>query len=127
MLNIGENIKNIRELKGFTQSVVAQELEMSQKTYSNLEKSGNHITYERILKIAEVLEIEVTKVLNLNTEAILNNEGQQGGVSQLNTASTHNYLNSEQASLFERIITEKDRLLKEKERTIELLSTEKND
>ncbi|MCO5259484.1 MAG: helix-turn-helix transcriptional regulator [Crocinitomicaceae bacterium] len=120
-MNIGENIKSIRELKGYSQEVMASNLDISQKTYSNIEKAGNDISYERIQKIADILEVSVTKILQLNTEHILNSNNQSGGISQLNTAATYNYLNEAQAKLYERIIEEKDKLLEEKDRVIEIL------
>lgn len=120
-MNIGENIKSIREIKGLSQEVMSTELSMSQKTYSNIEKSGNNISYERIIKIAEVLEVTVTKILELNTEMILNSNHQNGGINQLNNATSYNYVNEEQTKLYERIIEEKDKLLAEKDRVIELL------
>lgn len=120
-MNIGENIKQIRELKGLSQANMATELGVTQKTYSNLENSGNNISYERIIKIAEILDISVSKILHLNTEMILNNNNQSGGLSQLNNAQTNNYINDEQAKLYERIIEQKDKLLEEKDKIIELL------
>lgn len=112
MTNIGENIKKIRELKNLTQESMAILLGVSQKTYSNIENAGNNITYEKILRIAEILEVNITKVLELNTEVLLNNNNQQGGINQLNTAVSYNYLNEEQAKLYERLLEEKDNIIK---------------
>lgn len=111
MPNIGENIKKIRELKNLTQDSMAVLLGVSQKTYSNIENAGNNITYEKILRIAEALEVNITKVLELNTEVLLNNNNQQGGISQLNTAVSYNYINEEQAKLYERLLEEKDTII----------------
>lgn len=120
-MNIGENIKSIRELKGYSQEIMATHLNMSQKTYSNIEKAGKDISYARIQRIADVLEVSVTKILQLNTDHILNSNHQSGGISRLNTAATYNYLHEAQANLYERIIEEKDKLLEEKEKVIALL------
>jgi len=111
MANIGENIKKIRELKNFTQEAMASNLGVSQKTYSNIENAGNVIAFDKIERIAEILEVNVTKILELNTEVILNNNGQNGGLSQLNTAVSYNYLNEEQVKLYERLLEEKDRII----------------
>jgi len=120
-MDIEENVKNIRELKGFSQEVMSKELNMSQKTYSNIEKSGNNISYECIIRIADVLEVTVTKILELNTEMILNSNNQNGGINQSNNAASYNYINEEQAKLYERIIDEKDKLLLEKDNLINIL------
>ncbi len=119
MADIGKNIKKIRELKNLTQEAVALRLGVSQKTYSNIENAGNNITYEKIIRIADILEISVPNMLELNPEVFLNNTHQRGGISQLNTSVSYNYLNEEQAKLYERLLAEKDtiiELLKEQRR-----------
>ncbi len=107
-MNVGENIKNLRELKNYSQNAVAKMLDVSQKTYSNIENAGNNITIELIEKIAKILNVSFSKVIELNSEAILNNTNQTGGLSQLNTANTYNYLNDKNIELYEKLITEKD-------------------
>ena len=108
-MDIGENIKKVRELKNLTQESLASALNMSQKSYSNLEKSGNNISFERILTIANYFEVAVTKILELNTELIFNNSNQVGGISQLNTATTNNYLSDR--DLYEKLLAEKDKVI----------------
>jgi transcriptional regulator with XRE-family HTH domain len=85
MTDIGKNIKNIRELKNLTQAHVASQLNIAQRTYGNIEKAKNNVTYEAIEQIAKVLEVSVNKILELNAEVILNNNSQAGG--QLNQLS----------------------------------------
>ena len=53
---------------------------------------------------------------------ILNSSHQSGGINQLNNATSHNYINEAQVKLYERITEEKDKLLAEKDRVIEILS-----
>lgn len=116
MIDIGENIRRIRELKNLTQDGVSGLLGVSQKTYSNIEKSGDNITYEKIEKIAGILEVSVTQILELNVSHLLNNVSQQGGLSQLNLAVRNGYFHDEQTKMYERLLAEKDRV-------IELLSS----
>lgn len=54
-MNIGENIRKLSELKNYSQDYMANELDMVQKTYSNIETAGNKITVETILRVAKVL------------------------------------------------------------------------
>lgn len=111
MNNIGENIRKIRELKNLTQDYMSTTLGVSQKTYSNIENAGNDISYARILKIADILEVNVTKVLELNTEVFLSNNSQQGGISQLNNAASYNYIDKEQVKLYQNLLAEKDKII----------------
>jgi transcriptional regulator with XRE-family HTH domain len=113
-MNIGNNIKKIRELKNLNQNAMADLLQVSQKTYSNIENAGNNITVELIQKIAKVLEVNFNKILELNAEAIFNNH-QTGGMSQMNTATSNNYFNDKQAELYEKLIFEKDIRIKDLE------------
>jgi|SRR5690554_618007 len=124
-MNIGKNIKNIRELKGLSQESMSRELNLSQKTYSNIENSKNNISYERIIKIAEVLEVTANIILELNTEVILNDSHSSSTSNRKNNASEHNCINKSQVKLYERIIAEKDKLLTEKDIVIELLRASK--
>ncbi len=114
-MNIGDNIKKLRELKNYTQKSMADMLEISQKTYSNIENSGNNITVELLEKVAKVLNVSFNKILELNADAILNNHHQNGGLNQLNNAPSYNYLNEKQYELYEKVISEKDLRLKQYE------------
>ncbi len=111
-MNVGANIKKLRELKNFSQQAMAEGLGISQKTYSNIESAGNNITIETIEKIAKFLNISFNKILELNAEAILNNTHQSGGISQINTAPSYNYLNDKNIELYEKLLTEKDLRIK---------------
>ena len=120
-MNIGENIKNLRELKNYSQSAMAKMLEVSQKTYSNIEMSGNKITVELIEKIAKILNVSFNKVLELNAEAILNNTNQTGGISQLNAAPSTNNLGEKNFEIYEKLILEKDEVITSLKEMITLL------
>jgi transcriptional regulator with XRE-family HTH domain len=63
-MNIGNNIKNIRELKNFSQEYVATEIGLSQPQYARIE-SGNAIPkIDRLQRIAEVLEVDLSTLLS---------------------------------------------------------------
>lgn len=112
-MDIGNNIKKARELRNLSQSFMAAELNVSQKTYSNIENSKNNITVEMITKIANILQISINKIFELNAEAILNNSSQSGGINQLNTAPSYNYSNEKAFELYEKLIIEKDKRIAE--------------
>lgn len=120
-MNIGENIRKLRELKNYSQDYMANELDMVQKTYSNIETAGNKITVETILRVAKVLEINYTKIFELNTEAILNNSNQSGGLNQLNTAPTTNNIYDKNNELYEKLLAEKDLRIEVLEQSLKTL------
>jgi transcriptional regulator with XRE-family HTH domain len=123
-MDIGSNIKKISELKNFNQNYVATALGISQKSYSNIEKSKNKITIELIQKIAEVLNVSFSKIVELNTEVILNNYNQRGGIGQINTSSNQNAMADNTMELFEKILLEKDKQIELLKKTIDLLESQ---
>jgi|SRR5690625_770775 len=60
MNNVGNTIRKIREEKGITQEYMALELDVSQSNYGSLEKDDKRLTVPKLLKIAEVLEVDIT-------------------------------------------------------------------
>lgn len=65
-LNLGKNIKTFRELKGYSQMVVASELGISQQAFQKLESGENKIDLYRANKIAEFLQIDLEVLINFN-------------------------------------------------------------
>ena len=52
--SIGQKIRKIRELKGIKQEVMAEQLDISQQSYSNIESDKTDIAFSKIEKIAEI-------------------------------------------------------------------------
>jgi transcriptional regulator with XRE-family HTH domain len=52
-----QHLKDLREEKNYTQEYLATELDISQKTYSNMENGKSRIFLHQILKLAEVYKM----------------------------------------------------------------------
>jgi transcriptional regulator with XRE-family HTH domain len=63
-MNIGNNIKQFRELKNFTQEYVAEEIDVSQSTYSRIENGTAPIKIDILQRIAEVLEVDLSSLIS---------------------------------------------------------------
>jgi len=63
-MNIGNNIKQFRELKNFSQEYVAQELGVSQASYARIENGTVIPKIDRLQRIAEILEVDMSTLLN---------------------------------------------------------------
>ncbi len=61
------NIKNIRELKNYTQEYVAGQLGLTQSGYNKIEKGKTILGNNRLLKIAAVLEVSVDDIINFQS------------------------------------------------------------
>lgn len=71
--NVGDKIRKVRELKGFTQDFMAAELKMSQRAYSKLENNDIKLDWNRIENIAKILQIEPIDLVSFDDSLIFNN------------------------------------------------------
>ena len=60
---IGENIKTYRQKKGYTQEEVANRLHVTRQTISKWEKNYSIPDAEVLVKLADVLEVQTSQLL----------------------------------------------------------------
>lgn len=63
-LNIGNKLRKYRNNKGYSQEYMADRLEISQKTYSNMENEKANITIDTLKKLATELDIDMLELLS---------------------------------------------------------------
>jgi transcriptional regulator with XRE-family HTH domain len=78
-MHIGQKIKKLRELKNLTQTHVAEKLGVSQSAYSKMELGESEVTYNRLEKISEVLEMKPEEVIAFNESMVFNVMHNQNG------------------------------------------------
>jgi|GEM_PF-1430781 len=61
-IKLAQQIRSIREYKGYSQEVLAQHLGISQQAYQKIESGITRLSKERFLKITKYLELEVSKM-----------------------------------------------------------------
>lgn len=71
-MNIGTKIKKLRELKNFTQDYMAEQLGISQGAYSRMELGDSEMTYGRLEKISEILEMKPEDIISFNESMVFN-------------------------------------------------------
>lgn len=76
--NIGDKIRKVRELKGFTQDFMAGKLEMSQRAYSKIENNDIKLDWGRIEDISKIFEIEPFDLISFDDSLVFNNCSQSG-------------------------------------------------
>lgn len=85
---IGYKIKNIRELKNFTQEYMAEKLDISQAAYSKMEKGDTKISQDKLNKIAEILEVNPDDITDFDNKKVLNSfnnvKGSNNGIITYN-------------------------------------------
>lgn len=67
-MELGVKIKKIRESKNYTQEYMSNKLNISQNTYSKIETGGIKLTVDRLKQISEVLDVTIEDILNNETQ-----------------------------------------------------------
>ncbi|MBL4604210.1 MAG: helix-turn-helix transcriptional regulator [Flavobacteriaceae bacterium] len=61
---IRERIKKVRLEKGYSQSYMADMMNISQNSYHKIEKGYSRLHLQKFIDIARILEIELTELIN---------------------------------------------------------------
>ncbi len=89
---MNETIRLIREPKGYSQDFIASRLNLTQQSYSRLEKNPESMTLSRLWDLAIILDVSLLTLLGEENMYFMQNINQQGGNAAtklvLNQAST---------------------------------------
>lgn len=79
-------IKQIRELKNFTQEYMAQQLGFSTRAYSKIETGETQLTINRLNEISSILGVTPIEILGFDDKQVFNNCKQHGniGINHIN-------------------------------------------
>lgn len=105
-IELGKNVRQLRELKGFTQQNLSDAVNISQKTLSRIENGQVSPTFDLLEKICDELKIKINQLLDFNEQNIFNSYtlNQTGGEFK-----AYNNTNIEQIiDLYERLLKEKE-------------------
>ncbi|GAA0875183.1 hypothetical protein GCM10009118_15920 [Wandonia haliotis] len=75
---IGSKIRQIRELRGYSQEFIASKLGISQRAYSKIEMNQTKLDWVKVTSIAEVLEVDPMDMISFDDNLIFNNCSQSG-------------------------------------------------
>jgi transcriptional regulator with XRE-family HTH domain len=89
-MSIGYKIKKVRELKNYTQEYVAEKLNMSQNGYGKIERDEVDVPFSRLEQIADVLQVNVSTLVNFDEKNVFNNYGNMNDHSHINFCCTVN-------------------------------------
>jgi len=64
-MNFGERIKELRESQGLLQRQLAASLEIDTPMFSKIERGERRAKREQVLKLAELLQIDVNELLTV--------------------------------------------------------------
>ena len=105
-MDVIENIRSIRKNKGISHEAMAVNLGISQTAYTKIERRETKLTIDRLQKIAEILEVQLGDLLEVEPQSfhqeIHNNTG---------TAITHQKVETlyqENREVYEKLLAAKD-------------------
>ncbi len=71
-LDVSATIRRLRELKEITRESMAAELNLSLSGYSKMERGETDLTLSKLYRIAEILDVDVAKILNFDPSTVFN-------------------------------------------------------
>lgn len=117
-LNIGQKLRKLRNEKGFSQEFLADRLNISQKTYSNMENDRTPITVEILKQLSSELEVDMIDLITDSKIIVQYNISKD--TSTFNGVVNNNFPEELVNQLKERIIDLKNQLL-DKDKLIDFL------
>ncbi|TXE18344.1 helix-turn-helix transcriptional regulator [Psychroserpens burtonensis] len=119
MDSVIENIKRIRKEKGYSHEYIAHELDISQVAYSKLEKKETKLSVERLYRLAELFEVNVYELLEIN---VINQFNKEDSIRYSQQLQRFHEENKEQhqkiIQLYEARLRDKDILIEKLEKMI---------
>jgi len=70
-MTLGQKVCKLRELRGYSQYYMGLRLGICQTAYSKLERGTAAISPERLRHLAEILEVEVSQLLDFDYQMVL--------------------------------------------------------
>jgi transcriptional regulator with XRE-family HTH domain len=108
--NVEKKIRQIRDLKGYSQEYVASALGISTRAYSKIESGETQLTINRLNQISEILGVNPREILGFDTSMVFNNspQNQAGGQYTAYNNTEIEYVRK----LYEKLLAEKDEVIR---------------
>lgn len=106
--SVGSKIKQVRELRNFTQDYMAQRLEISQAMYSKIERGESDIGLGQLNKIAKELDIDLTHLLTFDSSLMIKKITNKQLAEHTTGMVVNHGLPDDERKLFERMLADKD-------------------
>jgi transcriptional regulator with XRE-family HTH domain len=104
-VSVSENIRLIRESRGFSQDYIAQKLEVTQQAYSQMEKNPDTITLKRLKLLSKILDVNLITLLGEDNTYLQQNYNQSGSNGQFANKMEF-YPSDNEKDLYERLINQ---------------------
>jgi len=82
-MEVVKKIRKLRELKGYSQEYIASKMNISQRSYSRIEKGEINLHLSKLSQICEILEVSITKALDFDESVLFKNSSPTEDESKL--------------------------------------------
>ena len=72
-MEIGTRIRKVREIKGFSQENMADELGMSVTGYGKIERNEVSVNFDKLVRISEIIGVELENIIGFDENVAFNN------------------------------------------------------
>ena len=116
-MTIGYKIRKLREDKNYTQQYMADQLGITQRAYSMMESDDIKPSNDKLLKISELMEVDLVKLLTLDLDRVTfkDHSNNNGGVN------ISDKMNINTSEVIEALLKSKDEVIKLQADKIHLL------
>jgi len=109
---INENIKNIRELKDYTQEYMALRLNMTQAGYSKIEKGIIALSCDKLQEIVSIFEMDLISIIEFESSLYLKSSYSKPRAYEQGDLSNIERLYRDKIVLLEKLLDRTDNELK---------------
>jgi transcriptional regulator with XRE-family HTH domain len=85
MNTVGTRIRKIREEHGIKQETIAGEMGITQSSYGRLEKDDSRLTANKLIKIAEILQVSVSVLFGERATNVIHENKGDNAQAQIGT------------------------------------------
>jgi transcriptional regulator with XRE-family HTH domain len=107
-MDIINNIKTVRKNKGISHEAMAFNLGITQAAYTKLERSETKLTVDMLYKIAEILEVKIEDLLQVEPKSFHQEIHNNKQVTAISHQQVENLYQSN-LSTYEKLLTAKDK------------------
>ena len=109
-------------MKNLTQEYVAKKLGVSRSFYIKVENNETQIKFEQLQALSKVMDVSLNDIIDFNDKQIFNTTHHNHNVKNVGNV-INDYQHEEMKTMYEKLLTEKDARLQEKDEIIKMMKS----
>lgn len=95
-------------MRNYTQEYMAEVLKISQRAYSSLENGQTQLTVDRLVDVAEALQVNIGEIIGHDNQYVYNNNFNNNATQNKGNLVFNQDNFEEQRQLYERLLAQKE-------------------